>query len=198
MALLILLFIASSGEGASKDKKKKAPPAKVEEAAPAKDEQLEERKIVLSNHGELILKVPQSWKQSKGFGMEGMPAATFFTPEKGDEFEVQLLPLWSPDKKPGFNSPSELRRLVEMDAGVSQATEAEKEARISTIKGVSGTGYYYFDTVFAKSPGGPDQAMKGSIAIDDLMVNFTVTCRSKDAPIVAQLLKILTEAKRVR
>ncbi len=199
--LVFLLASLLSGAAVAADKPAAKSRSKAKAKAAPKEQQsvkMEQRKIELPGHGTLLLNMPATWQQLKGNSMEGMPAVTIFRPEQGDDFEVQLLPLWSPNNDPGFNSQAEVKRLAEMDAGVVQATEAEKGARLKTFTGKSGTGYYYFDLYFAQRPGGPDQAMRASIAVRDLLVNVTVICRSKEAPVVAEVLQMLAGADKAK
>jgi hypothetical protein len=64
------------------------------------------------------------------------------------------------------------------------------------MKGINHTGYYFSITDKAPNPGEYRYMTGGSIGVGNLLLNFTILHRVKDAQTVRDALSLLREAKQ--
>jgi len=63
----------------------------------------QKRSFALPQHGKLIFSVPTTWKHSVRQPPGDLPPTITFFPDKGDEFNVLITPLWSPRNDAEYN-----------------------------------------------------------------------------------------------
>ncbi|OPY79099.1 MAG: hypothetical protein A4E64_00536 [Syntrophorhabdus sp. PtaU1.Bin058] len=153
------------------------------------------RSIPIPQHGKLILSVPDTWKQSAGKPVDIFPTIVF-RPDKGDDFEVYITPLWSVKKDPAFNKPETARSMIESDLKNMLPQAVEKKAKIEKIKGVYGEGYYFFLTDKAPGPGEYPYAVRAEIVVGDLLLSVTALTRSKNSKGITFTIKALQGARQ--
>ncbi|MBI2267478.1 MAG: hypothetical protein HYU64_20305 [Armatimonadetes bacterium] len=147
----------------------------------------------IPQHGELILSVPGSWKQSAGRPMGIFPTIVF-SPPKGDAFEVSITPLWSPKNDPTFNRPEKVKNMIESDLRSMLSQAVEKDAKVQEFAGISGKGCYFLLTDKAPKPGEHPYAMRAGIGVGDLLLSVTILSRSKNSEGITATIKALQEA----
>jgi hypothetical protein len=154
------------------------------------------RSFPLAQHGNLILSVPDSWKQEARETPGGLPPTIVFTPPQGDEFAVLITPLWSPKNEPGFNSPQVTKRLISTDLSKMLPGAVETKVPIEEFQGKYGTGYYFLVTDKTPGPRGFPYAVRAGVGVGDLMLSVTVLSRTKDSEAIRQTLEALRGAEQ--
>jgi hypothetical protein len=158
-------------------------------------ESVQARSLSIPQHGKLILNIPDSWKQSAGEPVGVFPTI-IFSPEKGDDFEVLITPLWHPQNDPSFNKSEKVKSIIENDLRGMLPNAVENNATIQEIKGVNGTGYYFLLTDKAPKPGEYLYAVRAGIGVGDLLLSVTILSRSKNSEGITFTIKALQEAKQ--
>jgi hypothetical protein len=157
---------------------------------------IESRTFALPQHGALVLGVPNSWKQNVSQSSGDLPPTITLAPEKGDEFEVLITPLWSPKKDATFNKPDKVRKLIESELRGMLAGALEQSVVIQEFKGVYGTGYYFLVTDRAPKPGEYPYVVRAGVGVGDLLLSVTVLSRSKNTIGITSTIKALQEANQ--
>lgn len=154
------------------------------------------RKYPILEHGTLELNVPTPWKGKVHKPQENMPPTIIFDPAKGNDFQVMITVMWGKTGEQGFNSQDNVRTLVEKDGQTLLPNISETKIVLTEIKGVSPSGYYFSVTDKAPDPGEYRYMTRGSIGVGNLLLNFTILHRVRDAQSVRDALAILREAKQ--
>jgi hypothetical protein len=103
------------------------------------------------------------------------------TPSQGDEFQVLITPLWSPDKNLTFNKEDNVRTLVQNDLKEMPAGAVEKQVSLQKFKGINGTGYHFLVTDKAPKAGDYSYAVRAGVGVGDLLLSVTILSRTKDS-----------------
>ncbi len=154
------------------------------------------RSFALPQHGKLTLNVPSAWIQSVRQPSGDMPPTITFSPDKGDEFNVLITPLWSPRNDSTFNKPEKVRSLIDSDLRGMLPSAVEQQASIQEFKGFYGKGYYFILTDRAPKPGEYPYVVRAGVGVGDLLLSVTVLCRSKDSDGIALTIKALQQARQ--
>lgn len=157
-----------------------------------------DRSFPVPQHGNLVLSLPESWRQDIRQPSEAAPPTIVLAPRHGDDFKVMITPLWSPKNEPGFNSPQVMKRLVSSDLAGMLPSAVEREVPLQEIQGRYGTGYHFFVTDKAPRPGEYPYAMRAGIGVGDLMLSVTVLCRTRDSEGLQQTLRALRGAVQTK
>ena len=86
--------------------------------------------------------------------------------------------------------------LVEDTVDELEPLLVETDIPILGLRGGSGTGYYITGTDKDTGPDEYKYLAQGAIAVDDLLVTFTVLTNEKDSTVVKDALDMLRNAKR--
>ncbi len=154
------------------------------------------RRFPIPEHGTLELNVPTPWKDQVHKPRENMPPTIIFNPAKGDDFKVMITVLWGKTGEQDFNRQDKVRTFVEKDGQKLLQNAAEPKIALQEIKGVNDAGYYFFITDKAPNPGEYRYMTRGAIGVGNLLLNFTILHRVRDAQSVRDGLSILREAKQ--
>lgn len=140
------------------------------------------RSYTVPDHGSLELVVPNHWQHSTRQPARGRPPTIMFSPRSGDDFQVLLTPGWDAGSKPGFNSPQEIRRLLEGRGKNLLGQSAEKTLVLEELSGREAVGYAYSLTDRDPKPGEYRYMTQGAVGVGDLLVLFTILYKDKNAP----------------
>lgn len=155
------------------------------------------RSFALPQHGELLLNVPSLWKQTVRRPPNNLPPTITFAPDQGDEFEVLITPIWSPQKDPSFNKPDKIKSLIDNDLRGMLPGAVEKEVSMQEFKSIDGTGYYFLVTDKAPKPGEYPYAVRAGVGVGDLLLSVTVLSKSKSTEGISSTIKALQEAMQI-
>ncbi len=100
------------------------------------------RSYPVPGHGELQLQVPAPWKGEIPPSPGDLPPTIEITPPAGDDFDIQITPLWSPAGDPDFNRPDVMRPLIQEIGDKQLPQSVETEIRLQEMHGPALTGYY--------------------------------------------------------
>ena len=154
------------------------------------------RKYPIPEHGTLELNVPTPWKGQAHKPRENMPPTIIFNPAQGNDFQVMITVLWGKTGEQDFNRHDKVRTFVERDGQKLLPNSAEPNIVLQEIKGVNNAGYYFSITDKAPNPGEYRYMTRGAIGVGDLLLNFTILHRVRDAQSVRDGLSVLREAKQ--
>lgn len=152
------------------------------------------RSYALQTHGTFELKVPESWKDSVSQPSSELPPTIRLSPKIGAHFQVLVTPIWraGADIKPA--TLDELRATVRQAADIAVLQSVEELIEVKEIKGPSNTGYYFSATDKAPNPGEFKYLNQGVIAVNDLLVSFTILTNDRQDSIVQEALSMLLSA----
>ena len=173
------------------------PPLAAPVAPPAPADAAERRSFPVPQHGDLVLSVPASWDHEIQQPPGNLPPTFVLTPRQGDDFQVLITPMWSFKNEPGFNSPQEIRGVIEANRVRMLPTAVERDVPLEQIQGKQGAGYYFFVT--DKDPGtGYLHMVSLGIGVGDLVVITTILSRTRDSEGIRQTLKALQGAVQIK
>jgi len=156
----------------------------------------EPRSFTIPQHGKLILNLPADWKREVREPSEDAPPTIVLSQRESDDFQVLITPLWSPTNNPSFNTPKEVKRLMEGDLKEMLTTAVEKKVKLLEFKAREGTGYHFLVTDKAPKPGEYPHAVRAGVGVGDLLLSVTILCRSKDSPAITSTIAALAEAEQ--
>ena len=161
----------------------------------ASAEDIVARSYTLQKHGTLQLKVPESWNDSFAQPTSDLPPTIKFSPKNGAQFTILATPIWL--TQPDIKSPSadELRANVRQAADIALMQSMEDSIEVKELKGPTNTGYYFTATDQAPQPGEFKNLNQGVIAVNDLLVSFTILTNDGQEAIVKEALSLLSSAE---
>jgi hypothetical protein len=151
----------------------------------------------LPEHGSLEMSLPDSWKLSVQRPRQGLPPSIKFSPTKGDAFVLLVTPLWSPHPKPGFNSPTTVRSIVEASGRPFLDRAVETKLVLSEIKGSHAHGYAFSLKDNAPGPGEYEYMTQGAAGVGDLLITFTILTHSRDSIEIRRALNTIRSSKHI-
>lgn len=163
-----------------------------------------EQVVALGGQGALVLKVPEGWRMEGSKASEDTPPTLTFRPEVGDEFILQVTPIWSElSADPDFGSPDSVYRIVEATAREVAIEAAEPELKIREFGGGK-TGYFFWaaDSRLSQMeripPGEYLHLTQGAVMVGDLLCNFTILTNERPSGVIdAALLMLRNAAHRI-
>ena len=155
-------------------------------------EPLRERTLSIADRGTLVFSTPSAWSQQTSQS----PPSIRFSNSAGQNFVVFISALWSPTQDTSFNAPARVRALVEDTAQNLASQAVEREIPILEIHGGSGTGYYFSVTDKAPAPDEYKYLTQGAMAVDDLLLTFTVLTNETESSVVSDALDMVRTARR--
>jgi hypothetical protein len=159
------------------------------------EESLQSRSLSIQQHGKLILNIPRSWNQRTGDPV-GIFPTFILSPDKGDDFEILITPLWHPKGDPSFNKSDKVKRFMENDLRGMLPNAVEKNVTIQEFKSAYGKGYCFLLTDKTPKPGEYPYAARASVGVGDLLLSVTILSRSKNSEGITSTIKALQEAKQ--
>ena len=157
---------------------------------------LQKHTLPIPGRGILVLSSPLAWSQQISQPPKDIAPTIRFSSTAGQKFKVVITAFWSPANDSSFNSSTKVRSLVDDTVGELKPRLVEKDIPILEFYGGSGPGYYF--SVTDKTPGSNEYKYltQGAIAVDDLLLTFTVLTNEKHSPIINRVLNILRSARR--
>jgi hypothetical protein len=154
------------------------------------------REFKVAGHGALVIDVPRSWVQYVKQASDGAPPTIVLRPRTGDEFQLLLTPLWSPNGAKGFNSAEHVREFVSFSARQLAPNAVEKNLVVETIPREKGNAFYFFATDRAPKNGDHPYLIQGAIGMDDLVVSVSLLFRNKDSEAMDAVLNLFSTARK--
>lgn len=154
------------------------------------------RSYALQKHGTLELRVPESWKDSVAQPSNELPPTIKLSPKMGTQFTVLITPIWLAQQETKPPSPDELRANVRQAADIALLQSVEDSIEVKEFKGSTNTGYYFTATDQAPKPGEFKYLNQGIIALNDILVSFTILTNDGQEATVQEALSLLSSAER--
>jgi hypothetical protein len=134
------------------------------------------------NHGQLLLSVPNGWKQSvQQPPIPNLPPTIKFSAMDG-QFEMLVTPLWARDGNRNFTSPQNVRKLAEAQGNRMLSGSKEQSLDLQEIKGEKASGYYFTLTDKSPDPGSYEYMTGAFVGVGDLLLSITMLHHQKDVP----------------
>ena len=152
----------------------------------------QERTLSIADRGTVVLSCPRAWAQHTGEA----PPTIRFSNSAGQKFVVLITAQWSPTQDSLFNSSAKVRALVEERAEKLAPQAVEHELPIHEMHGASGNGFYFSATDKDPGPNEYKYLTEGALAVDDLLLFFTVLTNDADSSIVNDALDVVRSARR--
>jgi hypothetical protein len=103
---------------------------------------LRDRTLSIPGRCTLLLSSPHTWSQQTSQPLETLAPTIRFSSTAAQRFVVVFTAFWSLTNDSSFNSPSNVRTLVEDTVDELDPWLVEKDIPILGLRGGSGTGYY--------------------------------------------------------
>lgn len=143
-----------------------------------------------------MLSSPVAWSHQISQAPEEIAPTIRFSGAAGQKFKVVISAFWSPKSDSSYNSSTKVRSLVDDTAGELKPRLVEKDIPILALPGGSGPGYYFSATDKNPGPNEYKYLTQGAIAVDDLLLTFTVLTKEKRSPMINRAFEILRSARR--
>ena len=155
------------------------------------------RSYPLPEHGTFQVRVPEAWEDSVAQPAGGLPPTITFGQKAGAPFKILVTPLWSAKPDPKTPTAAEIKMKVRRTADEAAKQAVEKTIEVKLLKGPANIGYYFAATDRAPKPGEFKFLNQGIVAVEDLLVAFTIlTNDDQDAVVRAALLMLSAAEKR--
>lgn len=160
------------------------------------DDHLKERALAIPGRGMLVVSSPHAWSQEISQPPEKIAPTIRFSSKAEEKFEVRISAFWSPTNDSSFNSPVKVRAIVEDTVNELEPWLVETDIPLFELNGGSGTGYYFSATDKAPGPNEYKYLTQGAMAVEDLLLTFTVLTNETDSPVINDALNMLRSARR--
>ncbi len=159
-------------------------------------EEVTVRSYPLPEHGTFQVKVPASWKDSVAQPGGALPSTITFAPKAGAPFEILVTPLWL--AQPDLKMPTADEIKVKLQRGADEVAKraVEKTIEVKPLKGSTNIGYYFAATDRAPKPGEFKFLNQGIVAVEDLLVSFTILTNDGQDAVVTAALSMLSAAEK--
>jgi hypothetical protein len=154
------------------------------------------RSYPLPEHGTFQVKAPESWKDSVAQPGGGLPPTITFAPKAGAPFKILVTPLWSAKPDPKTPTADEIKVKMQRAADEIAQQAVEKTIEVKLLKGPTNIGYYFAATDRAPKPGEFKFLNQGMIAVEDLLVAFTILTNDGQDAVVTAALSMLSAAEK--
>lgn len=154
------------------------------------------REFHVPGRGAMVIDVPRSWAQDVKRAADEAPPAIVLRPRSGDEFQLILTPLWSPNGAKGFNGPQKVQEFVSFSAKQLAPDAIEKELVVEAVPREKGSAYYFFATDGAPKKGEHPYLIQGAIGVDDLVIAVSLRFRNRDSEIVDTVMNLFSTARK--
>jgi hypothetical protein len=149
-------------------------------------------------HGRLEFSVPEAWKEEIDRPPGDLPPTIEFSPAVGNDFSVQITPLFSPAGDPDYNRPEKIRPLLEGIGRKQLESSVEKKITLKKIKGAAAAGYSFTLTDRAPKQDEWTYLTQGAVGVGDLLVSFTILTNSLDSAELRQALHLIESCRQIK
>jgi hypothetical protein len=149
------------------------------------------RKFLIPDHGELVLRVPQAWKDGLRQSPDKLPPTITFSPSSGAPFKVMVTA--GGGANPGMQAPdmNTLRQQVE-SAAKNIATQAvEKSLKLQELTGPAIHGFYFSATDKAPKKGEYKFVTQGIARVGGIVLVFAIFTNDGQEAIVKAALEMI-------
>lgn len=163
----------------------------------ASDDEKILRRYVLTDHGSIQLKTPDSWKHELQQPPSHPAPTIVFKPKSGPTFEVLITPLRPVTKDGNFPNSEKIKQIVEKGVEHAKLRSIEKKIQVKELRGAVNQGYYFSATDRTPEPGGYKYMTQGAILIGDLIVMFTILTNDGQDNVITEALSMLKNSSHV-
>ena len=130
-----------------------------------------EVRVGLPNHGSLVLKVPDGWREEISRRDPAAPPAILVTPESGTDFKMLLMPNWP---KEGSKLPdlAAIQEMLATGAKAAGPASVEKTLAVQEVRGPVVAGGYFSATDRAPEKGEYKHVSQGMVRLGAIVVAF--------------------------
>lgn len=151
------------------------------------------RSYSIPDHGKILLKTPIKWKSSFSQPAGGLPPTITIAPVDKNIF-IRATTFWNVKNVPDFNSPEALKKMAYLVGNRLLPRTIESKIELIDINGSKNKGYYYTITDKNPKPGEYTYMSQGYIAVNDLVLAFTILSHEKMSDNIETAIIMLKEA----
>jgi hypothetical protein len=150
----------------------------------------------LPGHGELQLRVPDSWAAVVSQPSENLPPTIVLKAKSGQPFQILITPVWALGgvALPGL---AEVKQEVGAAAKVAVPQSVEGTLPLQELSGASNHGYYFKATDRAPKVGEFKYMTQGIVCLGEINVAFTVLTNDGQDSVIKAALDAMREALQV-
>ena len=150
-------------------------------------------RVALPGGGAWVLPAPAGWRQTEQAG----PGPTLsLTPQSGNAFQILVSPLVRAGNPMPSTSPEFVRRITQSGADSARAQSVEPSLPLQELRSANVLGSYFSATDKAPKPGEYKYMTQGALAVQGLVVTFTILSNDGAKPAVEAALGMLKDARR--
>ena len=154
------------------------------------------RTFPVQGHGSLVLDVPASWTSTVEQDADMEIASIKIVPPKGNDPVIRITAVWSVAKDASFNTPENLKRLLQRDQLELANGVVDHDAPISAIDGPFAHGAWFTATEKPSRDDAPAYIHRARAAVGDLMLVVSIASKEKASPAIEEALAMLSGARQ--
>jgi hypothetical protein len=147
--------------------------------------------------GKLQMRAPEGWPVEMRASSRSELPTVAFGPRDEVTFQVLITPLSSSGRAKALMA-ADMRRMVEMSAQEAQAQSVEKTLALQELDAGTHRGYYFSATDRAPGPDEYKYMTQGVLALEDVLLTFTILHNDGHESVVAAALSMLKTAAQLR
>lgn len=151
----------------------------------------------LPGHGELQLRVPDSWAAVVSQPPESLPPTIVLKAKSGQPFQILVTPVWAMGGRGGLPGLAEVKQEVASAAKEAAPQSVEGTLTLQELSGASNHGYYFKATDRAPKVGEFKYLTQGIVCLGDINLAFTILTNDGQDSVIKAALDALREALQV-
>lgn len=151
----------------------------------------------LPGHGELQLRVPDSWAAVVSQPSENLPPTIVLKAKSGQPFQILVTPVWPMGGSGRLPGLAEVKQEVGAAAKEAAPQSVEGTLPLHELSGAANHGYYFKATDRAPKVGEFKYLTQGIICLGDINVAFTILTNDGQDSVIKAALDAMREALQV-
>jgi hypothetical protein len=151
----------------------------------------------LPGHGELQLRVPDSWAAVVSQPSENLPPTIVLKAKAGQPFQILVTPVWAVRGGGLLPGLAEVKQEVGAAAKEAAPQSVEGTLPLQALSGASNHGYFFKATDRAPKAGEFKYLTQGIVCLGEINVAFTILTNDGQDSVIKAALDAMREALQV-
>jgi len=151
----------------------------------------------LPGHGELQLRVPDSWAATVSQPSENLPPTIVLKAKSGQPFQILITPVWAMGGSLPLPGLAEVKQEVGFAANEAAPQSVEGTLPLQELSGASNHGYYFKAKDRAPKVGEFKYLTQGIVRLGEINLAFTILTNDGQDSVVKAALDAMREALQV-
>jgi len=151
----------------------------------------------LPGHGELRLRVPDSWAAVVSQPSENLPPTIVLKAKSGQPFQIMVTPVWAVAGSGSLPGLAEVKQEVGTAAKEAAPHSVEGTLPLQELSGASNHGYFFKATDRAPKVGEFKYLTQGIVCLGEINLAFTILTNDGQDSVIKAALDALREALQV-